>query len=231
MIVVIISLIVSVIIVVIYKFMTDQNLMKELKDEMKELQNEMKTLRDNPQKMMEVQRRAMQTNMKYMGHSMKSTLVTFIPIILIFGWMNAHVAFEPIVPNEEFSIDVSFDKNSVGTVKLTVPEGVEIVGENTKEIGKSVTFFLKGAEGDYIDQNALQFEFNEQIVYKELIITNEQRYANPLENGKGDLKRVQINNKKTIVLNLFGWRLGWLGTYIIFSIIFSMILRKILKVY
>jgi uncharacterized membrane protein (DUF106 family) len=32
-------------------------------------------------------------------------------------------------------------------------------------------------------------------------------------------------------MNLFGWEVGWLGTYIVFSIVFSMGLRKILKLH
>ena len=104
----IISALVSLIITVIYKFSTNQNLMKQLKDEMKELQKEMKELKNDPKKMMEVQTKAMQTNSKYMMQSMKSTLITFIPIILIFGWMNANIAYEPILPGQEFTINALF---------------------------------------------------------------------------------------------------------------------------
>ena len=53
----------------------------------------MKTLRSDPDKMMVVQRKAMETNMKYMMQSMRPTLFTLIPIIVIFGWLNATLAF------------------------------------------------------------------------------------------------------------------------------------------
>ena len=86
----IISFLVSLIISVIYKYVTDQNLMKQLKAEMKEFQKEMKELRQHPEKMMEVQKKAMETNMKYMTQSFKPTLFTFIPIIIIFSWLSAH---------------------------------------------------------------------------------------------------------------------------------------------
>lgn len=75
------------VITILYKYLTDQKMMKELKDDMKMHQKEMKELKDNPQKMMEVQKKAMEKNMKYMLHSMKPTLFTFIPIIFIFGWL------------------------------------------------------------------------------------------------------------------------------------------------
>ena len=72
---------ITLLITLIYKFTTDQDLMKQLKAELKELQAEMKALKSEPEKAMEVQKRAMQTNMKYMMQSMKATLFTFIPII------------------------------------------------------------------------------------------------------------------------------------------------------
>lgn len=88
--VLIVSIIITVLVTLIYKWTTDQNLMKQLKDEIKEFQNEMKTLKDDPKKAMEVQKKAMQTNMKYMMQSFKPMLITFIPIVFIFGWLRGH---------------------------------------------------------------------------------------------------------------------------------------------
>lgn len=72
---------------VAYKYLTDQELMKSLKQEIKDFQKEMKELKDNPSKMMEIQKKAMEKNMKYMMHSFKPMLFTFIPLIIIFGWL------------------------------------------------------------------------------------------------------------------------------------------------
>ena len=132
----IMSFILTLLITVIYKFATDQILLRELKTQVKGYQKEMKNHRDNPQKMMEMQKQAMGLNVKYMKHSMKPMLYTFIPIILIFGWL-----------------------------------------KNNPTIGGT---------------DIITWGFH---------------------------------------LPLFGTGLGWLGTYIISSIAFSMILRKIMKVY
>ena len=42
--------------------------------------------------------------MKYMSHSFKPTLITIIPIFIIFGWMSHVFAFDSIHPNQEFTL-------------------------------------------------------------------------------------------------------------------------------
>jgi len=230
----IIAFAVALIITLVYKLMTNQSLMKDLKDEMKELQKEMKELKNDPKKMMEVQKKSMQTNMKYMTHSMKATLITFLPIIFIFGWMSGNIAYQSILPGETFTLSANFERNAYGQTKLVVPEGVEILDNATKEIidGK-ITWAIKAEEGDYINENSLQILFNNtQIEYKDLVVSKDQKYAKVLKTvANPPLKSISLSNKETIALNLLGWKLGWLGTYIIFSLIFSMLLRKVLKVY
>ena len=88
----VISLFLTLVTTLIYKYVTDQELMKTLKDDMKAMQAEMKTLKDHPEKMMAVQKQAMQKNMKYMMQSFKPMLITFIPVVFIFGWLNRHYA-------------------------------------------------------------------------------------------------------------------------------------------
>src|SRR3989344_3026667 len=61
--VLIMSLLISLIITLIYKYTTNQNLMKQLKDEIKELQKEAKELRDKPAEAMKVQKKMMETDM------------------------------------------------------------------------------------------------------------------------------------------------------------------------
>lgn len=225
------SFLISLIITAIYKYTTNQNLMKELKEEMKEFQKQIKELRSEPQKAMEVQKKAMKTNMKYMSHSMRSTLFTFIPIIIIFGWMNAHLSFAPILPGQDFTTSVVFEKGASGEIGLSITEGLNIEGKAVKEIKDSeVKWVLNGKEGEYL----LEYDFNNKKYYKEVLITEENEYKTPIKNVRdGNINMIKVDHKKNVVLKLpfFGWEMGWLMSYIIFSLIFSMGLRKIMKIY
>lgn len=135
--VLIMSFIITMIITLIYRYTTDQVVLKDLKDQVKNYQNQIKQLRISGEqdKIMELNKKAMALNMQYMKHSMKPMLYTFVPIIIIWSWLS----------------------------KL-YPTGVII----------------------------LPFPFK---------------------------------------LPLFGYGFGWLGTYLVSSIIFSMIIRKLMKVY
>lgn len=241
---ILIVLLVSIIITLTYKFATNQSLMKDLKEEINSLQKEVKKLSKNPQKAMKVQNEMMEINMKYMMHSMRSTFITFIPIIVIFGWLSSNVAYLPIVPGEEFEVNILFNKD-INKVTLDVPDDLNIIdGQATKVVAsKKASWILMGEKSsDY----ELQFSFGDEKISKNVKIDH-TKYLKPTMRPKGfidslyestdeyipkgsSVREIKIGNEP-FKANLFGLRIGWLGTYIIFSIIFSMVLRKILKIY
>lgn len=228
----IISIIISLIITLAYKYFTNQEEMKRLKGEIKDTQKSMKEMKDDPQKMMSMQKESMKKNMEYMKHSMKPTLITFIPIIIIFGWLNANLAFEPILPEQEFTTTIILEKDVAGMATITVPNQIEILDQNEKEIiNNEVSWKLKGSEGNYL----LEFSVDGGSASKELLI-DEEKYSEPVSKIKNSkIKEIRINNNKIKPFEFTGipWVMnwGWLGAYILFSIIFSMGLRKLFKLY
>jgi uncharacterized membrane protein (DUF106 family) len=227
--IIILSLLISLIIILITKYTTDQTLMKNLKEEIKNYQNQIKELKNEPSKAMEIQKKSMEVNMKYMTHSLKPTLITFIPIILIFGWMSSTFAYENIKPQQEFSVTANFDKNAHGNAELIVPDEVTITDGKLKKIENSqTTWALKGEKGEHL----LEFVYGDEKQQHSILITDEDKYLNPAKKTSGSIKSIQANHKKKVVLPI-GYKdwFGWLGTYIIFSLAFTMILRKIMKVY
>lgn len=219
------SLAISLLIVLIYKYFTNQEEMKQMKDDLKKYQQKMKETKEMEQ-LGKLQKEMMSLNMKYMGKSMKPTLITFIPILLIFGWMNAHFAYEPLLPGTEFNMTVTMAKGIEGNVTINVPEGLQVVGTNTKEIttDREALFWLKGKQGEYFATLAS----NGQEIDKKIIVTTERRYATTPESYKSDVfKTVTLGNEK---LRVF-WKLSWIWVYIISAILFSTGLRKVMKVY
>lgn len=231
--VLIISLVISLIITLVYKWVTDQKMMKSLKEEQKEMQKKIKSLKDNPQEMMSVQKEAMKKNMEYMKHSFKPTLITILPIIIIFGWMAAHLSYEPIYPGEIYSVTALFEKGVSGKAELIPDKNTELLSDAVQEINSEVVWKLKSKnEGTRI----LEIKHDDQSYTKKVLITKELAYEEPITTFQhSDLKQIKIDYNKLRPLgpdfSVFGWQPGWLGLYIVFSLIFSMGLRKILKIY
>ena len=83
---IIISLIMTLVTTLAYKYFTDQHAVKGLRDDMKNLQKEMKESTDEKRKL-EISKQIWQKNLEAMKHNFKPMLVTFIPIIVIFQWL------------------------------------------------------------------------------------------------------------------------------------------------
>ena len=224
----IISFVLSIIVTLIYKYTTDQKMMKEIKDYLKESQNDMKKVKDDPKKVLEIQKKAMEKNFEYMKQTLIPMIITMIPVLFIFGWMAANFAYYPIHPGDQFNTTAQFSKETTGQISI-VTKDLEVIGNATQDIkdGKA-QWTLKGNAGDYI----LQYDYNNKSYFKDLTITTGHDYKPVLQKiDNSNLKSITINNEAIKPLNLFGWRIGWLGTYIIFSLIFSLVTRKVLNVY
>jgi uncharacterized membrane protein (DUF106 family) len=86
---VIMCFILTLITTLVYKYTTNQQWIKQTREEMKELQKQANDSRNNPAKMAEIQRQIMEKNMKFMMHSFKPLIYTFIPLLLVFGWIRS----------------------------------------------------------------------------------------------------------------------------------------------
>ncbi|MBT3395417.1 DUF106 domain-containing protein [archaeon] len=82
-----ISFLLTSLVTVIYKFATDQELIKSLKAEMKEIREDIKNFKNDPEKVMELQKKSMQKSMTHMKQTMKPTLITMLPLLIIFSWL------------------------------------------------------------------------------------------------------------------------------------------------
>lgn len=222
--IVFISFFLSLLIILLYKYLTNQKEMKRLKGELKDFQKKAKALRDHPEKMMAVQKDMMKTNMEYMRKSMKVTLVTFIPMILVLGWMDANFSYQPLLPGDDFGLGVVVGEGVEGNVTLDVPEGLEVVSKKSQIIEDSAArFTLKGEPGKYF----VTVKHDDVEVDKEVIVS-ESEYAPVQKDYEGDvIKSVVLGNQELKVV----WKLSWLWTYIIAMLVFSIGLRKLMKVY
>ncbi len=237
-IILIISILVSTITTLIYKYTTDQKKLKNLKKETKACQEKLKLNSSNPEKSLQIQGELMKLNVEYMKSSFKPMFFTIIPVLLFFGWLGATLAFIPLQPDVPFSINATLAENIDAEISLMLPAELTMEDQETKTAQTNLGWEgIKGPAGQYdlILKNEETQE--EQII--SVLITEEQKYLDPLnELNSPTFKKIAINHQKLqpfkgipVLANIF-WigNFGWLGAYILFSLIFSTLLRKLLKI-
>ena len=78
--------IISIITILIQKYATDQETLRELKKEQKDIQKEMEKYKEHPEKRVEMTKKSFELMPKMMAIQMRGTIFTIIPFILLFRW-------------------------------------------------------------------------------------------------------------------------------------------------
>ena len=80
---------------IVQKYTVDNETLKQLKADQKTIQNDMKSLKENPEKLIELQKQSLAKAGEIMSLSLKSSIYTIIPFILLIRWFGDYFsAFE-----------------------------------------------------------------------------------------------------------------------------------------
>ncbi|USN45911.1 MAG: DUF106 domain-containing protein [Candidatus Woesearchaeota archaeon] len=234
---IVLTALLSIISTLATKYFTDQTKIKEHRKKIKAQQKKLKEARDDPKKAMKIQKEMMALQSELMKGSFRPVFITMIPFLLIFSWLNASVAYVPLMPDQEFPVVVEFVSGTTGNVGISSTPAL-FCDASSKEIvapiehdylGKlkdHVIFTCKGELGTY----DLKFSYNELSTTKQIKISDGQEYAPPLGKASSPFKRVLVGNEKTRPFASWGLPLTWFWSYFILVIAFSLLFKKILRV-
>ena len=229
----VLSFLITILSTLIYGYVTDQSLIRRVKSDIKKIREKQKKAKSDHKKFMKLQQEMMDKNMIIMKQSFKPIIYTFIPLILVFGWMQANLAFVPIGVGEEFNVEVLFNEefNSVSDVDVRLPESLDFVGDSRMMEGSNVLRFkLVGSETGSFNFVVAHSDFE---VSKNVIISAGKDYSDPVSTYGGEVRSITVSHDPVKPLgstSILGWNPGWLGTYIILSVFFSLISRKLLGI-
>jgi len=88
----------SLAVTLVYKYATDQAVMKDLKAQLKQYQEQMKAAKGDMVKLGEIQKKSMSTNMKLMKQNFKPMLITMAPFLIIFWWLRSVFEGVTVIP-------------------------------------------------------------------------------------------------------------------------------------
>ena len=225
----ILAFIFTLIINVVYKYATDQNEMKRLKTKLKDYQSQLKEHRSSPKKMSEIQSKLMKVNLEYMKHSLRPMLYTALPLLIFFGWMALQFSFNPILPGEE--VVVTVEMRAPERLTLVVPEGVFINGSATREtIERQASWRISAdREGEFL----LNFTTEEGFSAQRSFVVGSSSGDSVVALSE-PFRRSFLEYPKATPFgsfSIFGYQPGWLFTYILFSIVLSLVTRKLMRLH
>ena len=98
------SFLISLITTLVYKFTTDQNKLRVIREELKTIRKDMVEAKNDPKRMQELQSRSMEISMEQFKHGLKPMLITWLPAIIIFGFINKSLPADKIVWKLPFNL-------------------------------------------------------------------------------------------------------------------------------
>lgn len=227
-----IAFLVSIGITLVQKYKGNQKRIKRLKSDIKKLRKKLKKHKNDTDKMMEVQGEMTTKNLAVMKESFRPMVYYIVPTLLIFLWMGTSLAYDPLEPNQPFNVTLALQDNFQGDLHEVTLETNPSLQEVSREVNtddKEVRWVLQGEEADY----NLLFEGPGFAESKNIFVTTQRRYTEPVEQGEGVIRTISVGNPPVRPFgnfSIFGWNPGWLGGYIIFSVFFGFSMRKLLKV-
>ncbi|MCD6589650.1 DUF106 domain-containing protein [Candidatus Woesearchaeota archaeon] len=242
--IIIIAFVVSLITILVTKFFTNQKELRRIREETKKLQVEMKKeLKRNPTKAQAIQKQIMQLSMQSMRHSFRVTLITIIPLLLIFGWMRSNLAYHPLQPDTPVEILLELRDIAYTNISLTVIDQNFTEKKYTPFIEadrKHAKFLVKFPHyGEYalrVDILGVIDNSTEVLdTATKTVIVDQYKYSQPISSYKNKyIKKIEVVHESLHPLgdfNILGWYPGWFAIYFTSSIIFLLGLKKLLKVY
>lgn len=198
-----ISITISFILSIMYKFLTNQEELKNVNEELKELNSKLKEAQKNKnqKELMKLQSRMLEINSKKMRNTMKPMMASFLIVIPVFVLL---------LPSLYGDLNVELDDSSNGMMKFG-------------DIEKNIYFSEDGSSVLRVDGKEILSSNIINMGSDEFIFKNFDKDKNIVS-----FKRVVIN--LPFSMPIWGSHIGWLGWYILASIPFTTVFRKALGI-
>ena len=223
------AFLVSLISTLVYISLTPQSKIKRLKQEVEELNKELKLHVGNSDISHKIHSEITQKEMQIMPYVILPNILTVVPMFFIFFWMGSLLSFVPIVPNESFIVDLYLTNNtnsSCLTPKLTIPNGMNLLSVENNTV--LYQYMMSGKKGNY----TLLWSVNNKNYQKNLSIGDKISQVIPMNIIQDNtVNAISIEYKETKPFWFWDIKIGWLVGYIILSMCFTIILRKLFDVY
>jgi uncharacterized membrane protein (DUF106 family) len=122
-----ISVITGIVMVIIFKFTSNQGAIRRTKDKISAYFLEVRLYKDDLSLMLDAQRRILRTNLTYMKYSLMPMLVMIVPVVLILIQLGIRYENRPLKPGDSALVKLKFEEpvDSVD-IAVAVDDGIRL---------------------------------------------------------------------------------------------------------
>jgi len=244
---IVISFLTGLLILAIYKLVSDQRGLKATKDKIKAYLLELRLFADDFSVSLKAQGQLLFWNLKYFLHALRPLAVIIIPLFFLLSHLNLWFAWEPLTPGETTIVKIKLKENVnplavQATLESTAGYEVETPPlriESEREICWRIRAIKPG-------KHEMKILLDDQRLSKELIIGRHSLVRlSSIRPSSGFLQQLLAPGEKPFSSSFldkieikyplrrfvfFGLKMHWLVAYFILSIVAGLILKKPLKV-
>jgi len=243
-----ICLVMGTIVVIIFKYASNQKKIKAIKNQIKLHFLEIRIYKDDFREILKAQKEILKNNFRYIAYNTQGAVPVILLFLITLSQINLRYGYTPIMPDEPFDVKVTYAKDADRRPEpeLILPDGLEALTP-ALHLGDEdeVSWQLRASRAGKFK---VGFKLCDQIYTKEIVIGKStapfgsqlvrEGFWAPLVNAaepalpkNARLHSIDIGYRpRYFKCIFFGWNIHWMLMLPILAISFGLLVRKILKV-
>lgn len=241
------SLVTGIIMLLIYRYTSNQKGIKETKNRIKAHLLEIRLFKDDLGILLSAQKNILRYNLTYMKHAVKPMLFMIIPVLLILIQLEGWFGRKPLDIGESAIVSVKLADNDVDTlsnISLGLDKGLVVETPPLRiPEEREVSWRIRATEAG---EHNLVFNLDGRKFQKGVTVSDGQlnrvtpvvasgfwdTFLNPGEKPlekSSSVKRIEINYPSRDI-GILGWDIHWLVVFFVLSIVFGFAFKGLLEV-
>jgi uncharacterized membrane protein (DUF106 family) len=243
------SLVTGIIMLLIFRYTSDQKRIKEAKDRIKAHLLEIRIFKDDLRIQLSAQKDILRHNLTYMKYALKPMLFMIIPVVIILLQLDSWFGYRPLQPGQSAVVSVKLADNisaeALSNISIQSPEKGLLIETPPLRIPAEGEVNWRVRANDPGEHN-LTFMVSGNTFQKRVIVSDGRfdrvsriiasgfwdTFLNPGEESIGNnplMKKIEVNYPSRSI-EIFGRHVHWLVVFFISSIVFGFAFKGLFKV-
>lgn len=240
-----ISIVVGLLMVIVFRYTSDQKAIRQAKDRLKAHLLAVRLFQDQLPVVIRAYGRILLGTGRYLRLAFTPILITIIPVILLMIQLDRYFGWSPVQPQQPFLVEVEMDRNApLADIQLQLPPELELTAPPVHIPRENkIAWRLQAAEaGEYnIDLIA-----GDQRASKQVMVSDQLRRVSPVRlqdrfwermvsSGEASLSRDTHIQSIAVdyaprEISFAGWQWNWIVLFFVLSLIAGFVFKTVFRI-